>query len=108
MEFRNGSKANNGSTGPRSSKNRGKGIKVAWTEIIAACIVIFCLGFILGRISVNEPTYEGLGASEELDPNQYDLSAYYYTDDGRLHYDDGASQYGQERRHTRRDPRQAV
>ena len=71
-----------------SSRRRGSGFKVSWTEITAMVIVIFCLGFILGRLSANETSYKGLGEAHEIPLNEYDQTAYYYTDDGRLHYED--------------------
>ncbi len=71
-----------------SRKRKGSGFKVSWTEITAMVIVIFCLGFILGRLSANETSYKGLGEAHEIPLNEYDQTAYYYTDDGRLHYED--------------------
>lgn len=80
----------NRTAGRRSSsrKKNGGGLKVSWTEITAVVIVIFCLGFILGRLSANETSYKGLGEAHEIPLNEYDEAAYYYTDDGRLHYED--------------------
>lgn len=65
-----------------------KGIKLAWTEIVALVIVVFCLGFILGRISMGDVSYGGLGEAKKIPANEYDINAFYYSDDGRLHYDD--------------------
>ena len=68
---------------------RGKGLRLSWTEIAACVIVVFCLGFFLGRITVGDDvSYKGLGVSKEIPQNKYDLSAFYYDDSGRLHYED--------------------
>ncbi len=75
-------------TGPR--KRRARGLRVSWPEIVAVTIVVFCLGFILGRYSVQSNEYEGLGEHLEIPENHYDVNSYYYDDDDRLHYDDAA------------------
>lgn len=68
---------------------RGKGIKLAWTEIVALIIVVFCLGFILGRMSASDGvSYDGPGKPKQVPMNSYDIESFYYDDHGRLHYDD--------------------
>ena len=65
-----------------------KGIKLAWTEIVALVIVVFCLGFILGRISMGDVSYDGPGKAKKVPVNEYDINSFYYDDNGRVWYDD--------------------
>ena len=65
-----------------------KGLKLAWTEIIALVIVVFCLGFILGRMSGGTVSYDGPGRSKTVPVNEYDINSFYYDDYGRVWYDD--------------------
>ena len=65
-----------------------RGLKVAWTEVAAVIIVVFCLGFILGRMSMVDVTDKGLGEPKEIPENDYEVTSFYFSDDGRLHYDD--------------------
>lgn len=65
-----------------------KTVKLAWTEIIALVIVVFCLGFILGRISMGDVSYGGLGKARQVPVNEYDVNSFYYDDNGRVWYDD--------------------
>ncbi len=76
--------------GVRSGRRSGRsqGIRLGWAEIAAVVIVVFCLGFVLGRFTITSGEYEGLGEPAEKPLNEYDSSSFYYTDDGRLHYDD--------------------
>lgn len=68
---------------------KGKGVKLAWSEIVALIIVVFCLGFILGRMSASDGvSYNGLGKPRLVPMNGYDIESFYYDDDGRVHYDD--------------------
>ncbi len=74
----------------RPHRKRGSGLRLFLPEVIALGIVIFCLGFLLGRYTIQSTEYEGLGEPVEIPLNPYDQESYYYTDDGRLHYDDAA------------------
>ncbi len=65
-----------------------KGLKLAWTEIIALVIVVFCLGFILGRLSMGDVSYDGPGRPKKVPVNEYDINSFYYDDYGRVCYDD--------------------
>lgn len=65
-----------------------KGIKLAWTEITALVIVIFCLGFILGRLSIGDVSYDGPGKAMKVPVNEYDINSFYYDEYGRVWYDD--------------------
>ena len=66
-----------------------RGLKLAWTEIIAMVIVVFCLGFILGRVSMGEiSSYDGPGKHREIPVNEYDIDSFYYDDRGRVCYED--------------------
>ena len=55
-----------------------KGLKLAWTEIIALTIVVFCLGFILGRMSGGTVSYDGPGRSKTVPVNEYDINSFYF------------------------------
>ena len=81
----NNRKSNNGKS---SGNRRKKGIKFAWTELIAIAVVVFSLGFLLGRVTAGPQGYEGLGDPFDIPENPYETSSFYYTDDGRLHYED--------------------
>ena len=49
-----------------------KSLKLAWTEIVALIIVVFCLGFILGRMSGSETiSYDGLGEHRMVPMHNY-------------------------------------
>ena len=66
-----------------------KSLKLAWTEIVALIIVVFCLGFILGRMSGSETiSYDGLGEHRMVPMHNYSSNCFYYDDNGWLYYDD--------------------
>lgn len=67
---------------------RSKGIKLGWAEIVALAVVIFCLGFVLGRFMDRDIEYMGPGEPKELPTNDYDTSAFSFDDRGRLVYND--------------------
>ena len=88
--FKGPAKTHNGEGRPKKRGKRGRVMKVSWPEILACTIVIFCLGFMLGRFSVQSSEYEGLGEPVEIPLNPYDVDSFYYDDEGRLHYEDAA------------------
>ena len=87
MNLRNTPADNNKKRTSNGSKG-AKGLKLAWTEIIAMIIVVFCLGFILGRLSMGDVSYDGPGKSKQVPVNEYDINSFYYDDYGRVWYDD--------------------
>ena len=76
------------STKKRGSGKKKSGLKLTWPEILASAIVLISLGFLLGHFTLDNSSYQGLPSEQELEYNDYDTSCYYYTDDGRLHYED--------------------
>ncbi|MBQ5440790.1 MAG: glycoside hydrolase family 25 protein [Firmicutes bacterium] len=74
----------------KKTKSRGgqkkKGIKLSWLEIAALSIVIFCLGFLLGRSLSNLGEYKGLGEAKEIQMNDYDNDAFKLNKSKRMVY----------------------
>ena len=62
------------------------GIKLAWTEIIALIMVIFCLGFLAGHFLNGSDEYKGLGEPKEIPTHTYDMSAFKHNKANRVVY----------------------